>query len=142
MKKVLMWAFIFTALTGSTYMTLTTATKSSVIEAYAKERYIPARQNYAVFDKITRERVHHRWYTHTKVTRQLEVCTVTKAFVDELKSERQVAYIGKTKYGSMFYKVKKPYQAELRAGISDRKCVTVKRPFWSIFIFNGGGTVS
>ncbi len=142
MKKIAMWAFIFTALTASTYMTLSTATSNGVIEAYAKERTPVATQYYAVFDKLVRERVQHRWYAYTRVTRQYEVCEVSKQTATELRDSHKTTAIGKSKNRATFVKVKKRYADEVRAGIPDRKCVTVKRPWWYWFVFNGGGHVS
>lgn len=137
-----MWVFIFTALTASTYGTLKTATNDGVIEAYAKERQVRSTYSYAVFDKTMRERVHRRWFSYTKIVRKYEVCEVKKQYARDLVEDHKTSYIGKSRNGSMFYKVKMRYQSEVRSEMNDRKCTVVDRPWWNIFVFNGGGAVS
>ena len=137
-----MWTFIFVALAASSYVTLSTATRSGVIEAYAKERKTISNEYYVVFDKIVREQVQRRWVTFTKMTMQSEVCSVTKEFADDLRSDKKTIALGKSHSGATFLKIKKRYAAEVRADIAEGKCVTVKRPWWHWFVFNGGGHVS
>lgn len=142
MKKVAMWAFIFTVLGATSYTALTQA-RTGTLEAFAYH----AGERYAVVLKKDVQVEVRRWYSRRTVTRTVrvdELCTISKGAYESVPSKHVSAW-GRD-YGLKIARVKARQSAQEAVRViveaDGGRCKVYPRNSWRFFMYVGGGSVS